>query len=136
MLKPSWNPNPWVKGFRPPAKCPNCKRLYTLVFTGKRDQFGNHIYYCTFCHVFVGAPTDYAYCNRFNEIERIEKDVFYNPCRDCPYRKVAPGHGVCIHFRKYHWYGDMDIADAIEKTFKKIRKSKLRPTEPYRRGWP
>lgn len=96
--------NPWVRGFQPAGtKCPNCKRIGTLVFTGRYTEHGDHIYKCVDCGAAVGAPTDFAYCDRFGEYERIEKDVFHTPCVRCPFRKPVPtgrpGSGVCAHLR-------------------------------------
>ncbi len=113
-----FNPNPWVKGFSPPSKCPNCKRLYTLTFTGKRNQLGDHIYHCSFCNKFIGAPTDYAECDFFDL--KIEKDVFWSPCKDCPYRQPVPGRGVCKYFLRKGWYGETQISDVIERTIEKV----------------
>lgn len=105
MLNRAININPWVRGFQPPGtKCPNCKRIGTLVFTGNYTESGDHIYKCVRgCGATIGSPTQIAYCNRFGEIERLEKDTFHTPCVRCPYRRPAPtgrpGGGVCIHFR-------------------------------------
>jgi len=129
-----WTIDPWKPGFKPPSKCPNCKRVWTLVYTGKRDSLGNHIYRCSYCKVFVGAPTDYAYCDFYPEAERLEKDVFYNPCVKCPHREISPTAGVCIHFRKYRWYGELPPKEIkhVESTMRTIPRSRLKPTEPYR----
>lgn len=97
--------NPWVRDFQPPSKCPQCKRVNMLVFTGERTKSGDHIYKCTYpgCGATIGAPTEYACCNGFGKLERIEKDIFFSPCVKCFYRRSEPtnrpGGGVCIHFR-------------------------------------
>lgn len=96
--------SPWKRGFQPTGtKCPRCKRIGTLVFTGEYAKNGDHVYKCMACSATIGAPTQYAYCNRFGELERIEKDVFFSPCVKCPSRSPAstgrPGVGVCIHFK-------------------------------------
>lgn len=96
--------NPWVKGFQPPGtKCPQCKRIGTLVFTGEYVESSDHIYKCVGCGATVGSPTDFAHCNRFGEYERIEKDTFFSPCIKCKFRAPLPtgrpGAGVCRHFR-------------------------------------
>lgn len=95
--------SPWVKGFQPPSKCPRCKRVNSLVFTGRRTVSGDHIYKCMTCSASIGSPTQYAYCNRSGFPERIEKDVFFTECVKCSYRKPAPtgkpGGGVCINLR-------------------------------------
>lgn len=111
-----FNPNPWKKGFSPPSKCPYCKRLYILSFIGKRNQLGDHIYHCSFCKNFVGAPTDYAECEYFDIV--IEKDVFWSPCAECPHRQPVPGRGVCKYFRK-GWHGEVATSDVI-KTVEKV----------------
>lgn len=102
-FRPAFSVSPWVRGFQPPSKCPQCKRVNSLVFTGERTESGDHIYRCMTCGATVGAPTQYAYCDRSGFPERIEKDVFYTECVKCPYRKPAPtgkpGGGVCIRMR-------------------------------------
>lgn len=110
-------PSSWVKGFRPPAKCPACKRLYTLIFTGLRNQIGDHVYRCEFCGSYVGAPTDYAECTLHGGT--IEKDVFYSPCAKCPSREPVPGSGVCKWFHKEFW-GDLSDSERISRTKKKF----------------
>ncbi|NVM57955.1 MAG: hypothetical protein HWN51_07545 [Desulfobacterales bacterium] len=76
--------------------------MNVLVFTGDRTEKGDHIYRCLSCRQNIGAPTDYAYCNKSGFPERIEKDVFYNECVKCQFRKPShtgkPGSGVCAHF--------------------------------------
>lgn len=95
--------SPWVRGFQPPSKCAFCKRVNTLAFTGERTETGDHIYRCLACGQNIGAPTDYAYCDKSGFPERIEKDVFYSECIKCPLRKPAPtgkpGAGVCAHLK-------------------------------------
>lgn len=97
--------SPWVKGFQPPSKCPRCKRVNSLVFTGDRAKNGDHIYKCVIplCNSMVGSPSMYGWCTRFNQIERLERDVFYNPCVSCSYRAPLstdrPGGGVCRYLR-------------------------------------
>lgn len=124
----SFNPNPWVRGFQPPSKCRNCSRVGQLVFTGKRDRLGNHVYRCLKCGASIAAPTDYAKCTLFSDLERLEKDVFYNPCRDCLHRTPVEGSGVCLYFRKQATYGDLDgtLAQAIQDT---IIRTKVHPKD-------
>lgn len=78
---------------------------------------GNHIYHCSVCGKFVGAPTDYAEC-KFYGIT-IEKDVFWSPCKDCPHREPVPGSGVCKYFNK-EWYGETPVEPIITKTVEKV----------------
>ena len=113
-----FNPDPWRKGFSPPSKCPACGRLYTLAYTGQRNQLGDHIYHCGYCGSFIGAPTDYAFCERFGVW--LEKDVFYSPCSECPYRQPVPGRGVCRWWRKEKWWGDTDRSEFYAKTRRKV----------------
>ena len=113
-----FNPNPWVKGFTPPSKCPACKHVYTLSYMGIRDQLGNHVYHCSYCGSLVGAPTDYAICTKFNT--QLEKDVFYSPCSKCPHRAPAPGRGVCKWWEKKEWWGDLDKSEEVSRTIKKF----------------
>lgn len=96
--------NPWVRGFQPlGTKCPRCKRIGTLFFTGRYAENGDHVYKCVSCGATVGSPTDWAYCNRFGEFERIEKDTFFSPCIKCKFRSPIPsgrpGGGVCRYFK-------------------------------------
>ena len=95
--------SPWKRGFQPPSKCPFCKRINSLLFTGKRRENGDHIYRCLACKQNIGAPTNYGYCDKSGFPERIEKDVFYSECLKCrlrtPYPTGKPGGGVCRHLR-------------------------------------
>jgi len=102
------------------GKCPNplCKRVNTMVWTGKFAQNGDRVYQCGACRTLIGAPSDYAECDLFDE--PICKDVFWSPCSKCPNRRSVPGHGVCIHFKKKE-YKDLDIADEIEQRMKRFR---------------
>jgi len=110
--------NPWEKGFQPPSKCPQCRRVNSLVYMGKRSQSGDHIYKCSHCGSLVNAPTHYAQCTLMDN--PLEKDVFYTPCVKCPYRKTDTHHGVCIHWRKAD-YTDLSIADLIEETMRRYK---------------
>jgi len=98
-----FNVNPWVRGFQPPSKCPSCKRIGVLAFTGDRTENGDHIYKCVnpICNSMVGSPTMYAWCTHFNQ--KLERDVFFNSCVKCPYRSSLPtnrpGGGVCRHLQ-------------------------------------
>ena len=119
-FRPAPRPPPYI------GKCPNplCKRVCTMVWTGKFTQHGDRIYRCEICGSLVGTPTDYAECDIFDE--RIAKDVFWSPCLKCPRRRVAadgePGHGVCVHFKKVGGYEELDIADEIEREMRRVRK--------------
>lgn len=111
--------NPWRKGFQPPSKCPFCRRVNTLIFTGQRMKKTNdHVYHCTYCDKRVGAPTHYAWCKLFDI--QLEKDVFYTPCIKCPQRKPSSIQGVCIHWRDRHT-SDLPNIDEIEKTLKRYK---------------
>lgn len=78
---------------------------------------GDHIYHCSFCNQFIGAPTDYAECEYYDIV--IEKDVFWSPCKDCPHRQPVSGRGVCKYF-KIEWYGETPLDRVISETIEKI----------------
>ena len=105
MVMNQFKVNPWVRGFQPPSKCPSCKRIGVLAFTGDRTKNGDHIYKCMnpLCNSMVGSPTMYGWCTRFNQIELLERDVFANPCQKCPHRAPIDsnrlGKGVCRYLR-------------------------------------
>lgn len=99
-------PDPWMKGFQPhEGVCPRCKRMGVLVYTGKLDQGGNHIYKCIACQADVGAPTMYATCDV--DGFTLVKDIFHTPPRGmgcvsglCPnYQPIAPFNRRCVHFK-------------------------------------
>lgn len=76
----------------PPSKCPKCKGVHCLVYTGLRDRNGNHLYKCSRCGTgreLVSAPTFYAYCELDGSV--LEKDVFYTPCWDDRHRPRCGG---------------------------------------------
>lgn len=119
-FRPAPKPPPYI------GKCPNplCKRVNAMVFTGKFTQHGDRIYVCSACGSMCGAPSDYGECDLYDT--PLIKDVFWVACRSCPHRRIIsggkPGHGVCVHFKKKRWYGDLDIADQIEQGMRKVRK--------------
>lgn len=120
QFKPAPQPPPNI------GKCPGCKRVYTMTWTKKFTQHSDRIYRCEVCGSLVGAPSDYAECDYYDT--RICKDVFWSPCQSCSHRRIPenprgrPGAGVCIHFKKKEWYGDLDIADEIERRMRRVRK--------------
>lgn len=95
--------SPWVRGFQPPSKCPFCRHINVLVFTGERTENGDHVYRCTYCNSTIGSPTMYGYCYKSGFPERLEKDTFYTECVSCRFRgpipSGRPGAGVCAHLR-------------------------------------
>lgn len=121
-FRPAPQPPPYI------GKCPNplCKRVNTMAWSGKFTQHGDRVYRCEVCGSLCGAPSDYAECDLYDT--PIIKDVFWSPCVKCPHRRVAenprgkPGAGVCVHFKKKRWYGDLDIAEEIERGMKHVRK--------------
>lgn len=100
----------WVEGYKPPSKCPACKRVYSLIFTGKYDQHGFHVYLCGICNSFVASPTIFALCGYFHK--ELEEDVFYNPCVACKVRQVTPLEPICAYFKKMA-YTDLKLADRV-----------------------
>ncbi|MBW2561191.1 MAG: hypothetical protein JRE40_10120 [Deltaproteobacteria bacterium] len=118
-FRPAPQPPPYI------GKCPLCKRVNTMVFTGKFTQHGDRIYRCAACGSLCGAPSDYAWCELYDE--PLIKDVFWTPCLKCPLRRPVadgrPGHGVCVHFRKERWYGDISALSAqVERAMRRVLK--------------
>lgn len=105
MMSSQFRIDPWKRGFQPPSKCPQCKRVNSLVFTGERTESGDHVYKCMnpICSSIVGSPTMYAWCTHPHFDQKLERDIFFTPCVKCPYRSSLPtnrpGGGVCRYLR-------------------------------------
>ena len=124
----------WTKGFNPASKgnryrghCPKCGAVGYMVFTGKYDQKGNHVYICTLCKQAAGVATGFALCDLHDR--PLEKDLFYTPCVDCPHKTMTnplvaelrgKDSGICIYW-KGRVYTDLPIADLIESAMKKFK---------------
>lgn len=128
--------HPWVKGFKPPSKCPKCSRVYTLIYTGQVNEDKFHVYRCEACGSDIAAPTFYAYCDVDNSL--LEKDSFYTPCWDdnhkprCRgFKPMAENSLRCEHFKPAGG-GELDERDRrqIESSEKPF---KLDPFEEARR---
>ena len=129
----------WVKGFRPPSKCPECTSLYTLVYTGERtegDLF--HVYHCERCGARVASPTFYAHCASDNSV--IERDGFYSPCRPsetsmCPrFTPLQESPRRCMHIKPTPLSGmDRSAQRKLEKSEIKVKADEKANLELYRR---
>lgn len=82
------------------GKCPQCKHVYCLVYTGRENKRGDHVYKCIrpVCGATVGSPTTYGECAIKG---RIWKDTFYNPCATCTDKRLQQlhGHNICKHWK-------------------------------------
>ena len=87
------------------GKCPHCRGVGCLAYTGGTLPNGDRIYLCARCRKRIASPTDYGYCSRYGI--RLEKDTFWSPCKDCPRRSPVPNgvprHGVCRHLEEERW---------------------------------